>query len=98
MNNYTPHPIDLSEINLDRIKKEDIEKIARNIHETWAEQRRIRGWEYGDLYNEVKKTHPCMIEYEALPELEKDMDRATVEQTIKMLLWMGYTIEKRGEV
>lgn len=37
-----------------------------------------------------------MKEYEDLPELEKDMDRQTVIQTIKMLLWMGYNIEKKG--
>lgn len=36
------------------------------------------------------------MEYEDLPELENDMDRETVTQTIKMLLWMGYRIKKRG--
>ena len=44
-----------------------------------------------------EQTHPCLIEYEALSETEKDIDRATVEQTIKMLLYMGYKIERAKE-
>ena len=36
------------------------------------------------------------MEYEDLSELENDVDRETVTQTIKMLLWMDYHIKKRG--
>lgn len=93
---YEPHPIDLSNIKIDESLEKDLEKIAKNIHETWAMQRKLREWEYGEVYDETGKKHPCMKEYEDLPELEKDMDRETVTQTVKMLLWMGYSIEKRG--
>lgn len=96
MKEYIPHPIDLSEVTIDRSMEKDLERIAKNVHETWAEQRRLRGWEYGEIFDEAEQKHPCMKEYEDLPESEKDMDRATVLQTVKMLLWMGYTIEKRG--
>lgn len=92
---YTPNPIDLTGIEIDKDLADNLEKIAENIHETWAEQRRRRGWEYGRVYDEANKKHPCMVGYHELPESEKDMDRATVEQTVKMLLWMGYTIEKK---
>lgn len=93
---YEPHPVDLSNIKIDDSLKKDLEKIAKNTHETWAMQRKLRGWEYGDVYDETKRKHPCMKEYEDLPESEKDMDRETVTQTVKMLLWMGYRIDKRG--
>ena len=95
---YTPHPIDLSDIELDTTIKKDIEKIAKNIHEAWGEQRRLQGWKYGESYDAKQKTHPCMIEYDILPEPEKDIDRATVTQTIKTLLSMGYTIEKEHKL
>lgn len=94
---YNPNPIDLTRIELDSVIEEDLERIARNIHEVWANERKIRGWKYDELYNEKAKTHPCLTEYDNLPELEKDMDRATVTQTIKMLLWMGYTIKKENQ-
>lgn len=96
MAEYIPHPIDLTEIHFDKCIAEDIEKIAQNIHETWAQQRMLQGWGYGEQYDSARKKHPCMMEYDELPEVEKDMDRATVEQTIRMLIWLGYSIEKRG--
>lgn len=93
---YTPHPVDLSNIEIDKYLEKDLERIAKNAHDTWAEQRKLRGWEYGSLFDEENKKHPCMVEYEDLPESEKDMDRATVVQTVKMLIWMGYKIERKG--
>lgn len=92
---YQPHPIDLSHIELESGLKNDVETIAKNIHDTWAAQRSRDGWTYGGAHDYEMKKHPSMVEYEELPESEKDMDRATVLQTIKMLLWMGYHIEKR---
>lgn len=91
---YTPNPVNLTKIELSQSLQKDIEKIARNIHETWGEQRKMQGWKYGEVYDAHQKTHPCMVEYDTLPEFEKDIDRATVVQTIKMLLFMGYTIKK----
>lgn len=91
---YKPKPMDLSGIRLSSSLENDIETIAQNIHETWAQERKIRGWEYGENFDETNKKHPCMIEYDKLSEIEKDIDRATVIQTIKMLLLMGYTIDK----
>ena len=94
---YKPHPIDLSGIELGEKLSNDIEVISKNIHETWAEQRTRAGWVYGSVNNFEKKTHSSLVEYEALSEAEKDVDRATVTQTIKMLLWLGYKIEFGGE-
>lgn len=91
---YAPKPINLDNIHLDKISQKDIEEIAKNIHETWGKQRKMQGWEYGDYYDEILKKHPCMVAYEELPESERDVDRATVVQTIKMLKFMGYKIEK----
>lgn len=91
---YTPNPIDLTKIELSQSIQNDIELISRYIHESWGHERNLQGWKYGEVYNAELKTHPCLIEYDKLPESEKDIDRATVSQTIKMLLYLGYTIEK----
>jgi len=92
--NYIPKPIDLSDITLSEELQADAELIAKNIHEVWAYNRMQQGWGYGDVLNETRKQHPCMVEYEALPEVEKDVDRATVTQTIKMLHHLGYRLVK----
>ncbi len=92
---YVPSPEDLTGIRLDGGLGADVETIARDIHETWASLRLAQGWRYGPRYDGAAKRHPCLIEYESLPESEREVDRATVTQTIRMLLKMGYTIEKR---
>lgn len=96
--NYRPSPIDLREVELQEDLQRDIEIISKNIHETWGNERMQQGWKYGEKYSAEEKTHPCLIEYEALSESEKDVDRATVVQTIKMLLYMGYKIERTDNV
>lgn len=92
---YRPAPTDTSHITINEELKTDIERISAQIHETWAVERIKKGWCYGDVYDPEKKQHPCLIAYDELTESEKDMDRATVTKTIKMLLYLGYTIEKK---
>lgn len=91
---YRPNPIDVSGVELPAAMGGDVELIARDVHEVWAQQRLLRGWGYGETLDTRRKTHPCLVEYDVLPEVEKDMDRATVTRTIKLLLWLGYKIEK----
>lgn len=93
---YKPNPVDVSGVQIPGYLQEDIEKIARDVHDVWAQQRLDGGWGYGGVYDSENKQHPCLIHYDELPEVEKDMDRATVVRTIKLLLLMGYQIEKTG--
>ena len=95
--NYKPNPIDTSNIKLSADLEKSTEIISKNIHDVWASNRMSEGWSYGAEHDAAKKLHPSMVEYEKLSESEKDIDRATVVQTIKMLLWMGYKIEKVEE-
>ena len=39
-------------------------------------------------------TSPCLITYDELPESEKDYDRSMVLETIKLVIALGYSIEK----
>lgn len=91
---YKPSPKDLSEIPLtdEIIKLSNI--IAENVHEIWAKARMEEGWRYGELQNEKMKTHPCLIPYNELPESEKAYDRNTALNTLKLLIKLGFKIEK----
>jgi hypothetical protein len=42
--------------------------------------------------DDAKKNTPCMVEYDELPESEKEYDRNTSLETIKLILKLGYTI------
>lgn len=91
---YTPKPIDTSGIELPKEITELTEKIAENVHENWAVERIADGWIYGEKRDDEKKTTPCLVPYDELPEREKDFDRITAMQSIKTILALGYKIEK----
>lgn len=43
-------------------------------HKSWLKHKRENGWVYGEVKDEVKKTHPCMVPYEELPIEQKIKD------------------------
>jgi hypothetical protein len=93
---YRPKPVDLSGVAVPEAILESLDVIARNTHDTWAKGRIGEGWVFGEDLDEAKKTHPSLVPYEELPEAEKAYDRATSLETIRMLVHLGYVIQKRG--
>ncbi len=93
-NNYNPNPIDTSDVILPEDIKELTEKIAKNVHDVWAVGRIKEGWTYGDVKDNDKKTTPCMVPYEDLPDSEKEYDRNTAMETLKLIMKLGYKITR----
>ena len=94
MNNYNPNPIDTSSIELSDDLKLLVEELARNVHDIWALGRINDGWTYGPQRDDTLKKHPCLVDYSELPESEKEYDRNTAMETLKMILKSGWKIEK----
>ncbi len=92
---YTPQPIDTSDVQLPEELQLLVEKMAKNVHEVWAETRIAQGWTYGEQRNDELKTHPCLIPYEELPEEERVYDRNTSISTLKLILKLGFTISRQ---
>jgi hypothetical protein len=91
---YKPQPIDTSSVTLTDDILELCELIAKNTHEVWSAGRIKDGWSYGPTRDDEKKTHPCLVPYEELSEEEKEYDRNTSLETLKLIVSLGYTIEK----
>jgi hypothetical protein len=91
---YIPKPISTEDIELAKDILELSEQIAENVHEVWAASRMSEGWTYGQERNDELKQHPCLIPYDELPETEKDYDRNTAMQTLKLIQKLGYKITK----
>jgi hypothetical protein len=72
------------------------EILAKNTHEVWARQRLAEGWRYGEQRNEQNKEHPCLVPYEELPDSEKQYDRNTTMESLKLLVALGCKIECPG--
>lgn len=91
---YKPNPIDTSGIEIPEDLKPLVEEIAKNVHEVWSKSRIEQGWVCGEVKDSVKKTTPCLVPYEELSEEEKDYDRHTALETIKVVMKLGYKIKK----
>ena len=91
---YQPAPLDTTHVELPEEILELTEKIAENVHENWAQSRLAEGWVLGPVRDDEKKTTPCLIPYDQLPELEKEYDRRTAMETLKLIIALGYKIEK----
>ena len=91
---YEPKPIDTGDVMLPEELLILTEKIAENVHDVWAAGRIAEGWVYGPARSTEKKTTPCLVPYQDLPESEKAYDRNTALETLIMIIKLGYTITK----
>ncbi len=91
---YIPQPLDTSDVNLPQELEVLVEHMAKNVHEVWAQTRIAQGWQYGAERNDTLKRHPCLVPYEELPDSEKEYDRNTSVETLKLILKLGFEISK----
>ena len=91
---YIPEPMDLSLVDLPESLIQLSERIAENVHEVWAKARIDDGWTYGEKRADIPTQHPYLVPYDELPEEEKEYDRNTAMNTIKMVKKLGFRIEK----
>ncbi|MCD8130916.1 MAG: Ryanodine receptor Ryr [Lachnospiraceae bacterium] len=95
---YNPKPIDTNDVTLPEDLIALTEKIAENVHDVWAAGRMSEGWVYGEKKDAEKKTTPLLVPYGDLPDSEKEYDRNTAFETLKLIVKLGYTISKGGDV
>jgi len=43
-------------------------------HNNWLKEKTGDGWVYGEIKDAERKTHPCMVPYDELPESQKAKD------------------------
>jgi hypothetical protein len=92
---YEPHPIDVDSIPLNGDLEQLQDAIAENAHNVWAKARIKEGWTYGKEFDDEKKEDPTIMPYTALPDSEKEYDRLTAINTIKLVKKLGFDIIKR---
>jgi len=91
---YDPKPIDTAEVTLTPEILDLTERLAKSAHDAWARKRLEEGWRCGPHRDDAKKEHPCLVPYEDLPDSEKEYDRRVALETLKLLLALGYRIER----
>jgi hypothetical protein len=91
---YRPKLLDVNHVELPDYFSALREAIAENAHDTWALERQSEGWTFGLKRDDSKLETPDMVPYAELPESEKQYDRLMAEDTLKLLIALGYKIEK----
>lgn len=92
-NNYNPQPVETDNIILPKELEELVEILAKNTHDIWALSRIRQGWSYGENRDDIRKKHPCLVDYEDLDDSDKEYDRNTSIGTLKLILKMGFEIK-----
>ena len=90
--NYIPQPINTKDVVLPKELIPLAEEIAKNVHDVWSEGRIKDGWKHGEERNDAEKLHPCLVPYEELTEAEKEYDRNTSQETLKLIMKLGFKI------
>ncbi len=93
---YVPAPRDTSAVTLTDEMEALTEALAENTHDVWAQGRVALGWRYGPRRDDGRKEHPGLIPYAQLPEAEKEFDRRTAQETLRLIVSLGYRIERDG--
>ncbi len=48
------------------------------LHGSWMQAYLLNGWTYGEVYDREKRTHPDLVPYAQLGQLERDKDAVFV--------------------
>ena len=72
----------------------EIEKMASLEHTLWCQNKELEGWKFGNSKDNRKKTHPALISWDKLPEIEKEKDRRTIKEIPNFLSKIGFQIDK----
>jgi len=91
---YIPNPVSTDNIELSTDLLQLTEQMAANVHEVWAAARIAEGWQYGQTHNHELKHHPYLVPFDELPESEKDYDRKTAMETLKLIQKLGFKVIK----
>ncbi len=70
----------------------EVEVLAGAEHERWVGLRREQGWTEGDIVDSATRTSPCLVDYERLPQVEKEKDRDAVRSIPDVVASAGFRI------
>ena len=73
---------------------QEVEVMSSKEHERWCRQRKQAGWIYGPERDADKKINPDLVQWDDLPEEEKEKNRRFVRGLPRSLARAGFQIER----
>jgi hypothetical protein len=72
----------------------EIERMAKEEHERWVNERLAAGWRLGSVRDIANKISPYLVTYDRLEDPIKELDRSAVRDIPKLLANAGFEIFK----
>jgi hypothetical protein len=86
----TPAPFELSH--------DEIELLARLEHRRWTIERRLLGFSYGEVRSEFPPRHDLLVDWEQLPEAERERNRRDFANLPKVLAVANFGIWREQKI
>jgi hypothetical protein len=77
---------------------DEIELLARLEHRRWAIERQLLGYSYGEVRSEFPPRHELLVEWEHLPEAERERNRNDFAVLPKVLAEAGYEVQREHRI
>lgn len=58
-----------------KFRVENPDAPASAMHDNWSKEKLADGWVYGEVKDAEKKTHPCLVPFDQLPEFQQKKDK-----------------------
>ena len=80
------------------LKPEEIELLAQLEHRRWVIERRLVGVKYGEVRTEYPPQHELLVDWEHLPETEREINRADFRMLSKILADINFEIRRERKI
>ena len=91
---YAMAPEDFEEQAVEMLPDEIIEQYAIFEHEDWVNGKLHFGWKYAPVRNDAERLHDCLLPWAKLPENQKEKDRFTARNVVKLARLAGMKVVK----
>lgn len=67
-----------------------LEQLAELEHTRWMAERRLSGWQYGEVRDNLRRLHPDLVPWDRLPEASRRFDREIVLATLEAIASVNF--------
>ena len=74
--------------------QDEVTLMARMEHESWCLRKQDQGWRIGPEKDSDRKTNPSLVNWDELPESEKEKNKAYIRDLPRLLARAGFQIDR----
>lgn len=72
----------------------EIDQMARLEHTLWSQNKKSEDWKYGVTKDDHLKTHPALVSWDMLTEMEREKNRRVIREIPILLAQIGFQIDR----